>query len=287
MFCAVILICAAVLRLYLGKELAGSRACGCLACLLGSLNFMALNMSLYIRMYELASLAVLLLFLAHLRWVRKRSLWRSAAVCGTFLLGAFTHYYCLIFGASLWLMTTAECVRKRDFRGLLVYEGCVLSAAGIFLLTFPWALNPIAGNYRGIGQAASLGQLPERAELFLKILNEQLFGGMWPLWIGALLAAVLLTGLRKPLLFLGFPLLVYFGAVAWEAPYLEDRYLMPACGILSLLLTLTVFGLCRRFGTERAAFPAAGAVLAVLLLLPFLQKKELPYIYGQYRDAAN
>ena len=272
---------------FLGKELAGSRACGCLACLLGSLNFMALNMSLYIRMYELASLAVLLLFLAHLRWVRKRSLWRSAAVCGTFLLGAFTHYYCLIFGASLWLMTTAECVRKRDFRGLLVYEGCVLSAAVIFLLTFPWALNPIAGNYRGIGQAASLGQLPERAELFLKILNEQLFGGMWPLWIGALLAAVLLTGRRKPLLFLGFPLLVYFGAVAWEAPYLEDRYLMPACGILSLLLTLTVFGLCRRFGTERAAFPAAGAVLAVLLLLPFLQKKELPYIYGQYRDAAN
>lgn len=62
---------------------------------------------------------------------------------------------------------------------------------------------------------------------------------------------------------------------------------MPACGILSLLLTLTVFGLCRRFGTERAAFPAAGAVLAVLLLLPFLQKKELPYIYGQYRGAAN
>lgn len=199
---------------FLGKELAGSRACGCLACLLGSLNFMALNMSLYIRMYELASLAVLLLFLAHLRWVRKRSVWRSAAVCGTFLLGAFTHYYCLIFGASLWLMTTAECVRKRDFRGLLVYEGCVLSAAVIFLLTFPWALNPIAGNYRGIGQAASLGQLPERAELFLKILNEQLFGGMWPLWIGALLAAV-------------------------------------------------------------------------LLLLPFLQKKELPYIYGQYRGAAN
>lgn len=46
-FCAVILICAAVLRLYLGKELAGSRACGCLACLLGSLNFMALNMSLH------------------------------------------------------------------------------------------------------------------------------------------------------------------------------------------------------------------------------------------------
>ena len=32
---------------FLGKELAGSRACGCLACLLGSLNFMALNMSLH------------------------------------------------------------------------------------------------------------------------------------------------------------------------------------------------------------------------------------------------
>ena len=62
---------------------------------------------------------------------------------------------------------------------------------------------------------------------------------------------------------------------------------MPACGVLSRLLALTVFGLCRRFGTEWAAFPAAGAVLAVLLLLPFLQKKELPYIYGQYRGAAN
>lgn len=270
---------------FLGKKLTGRRAGGCLACLFGSLNFMALNMSMFIRMYELASLAVLLLFLAHLRWNRRGGFRRGAALSGAFLLSALTHYYCLIFGAALWLMTTAVCIRRKNFRGLLAYQGSAAAAAGLFLLIFPQALRPILGNYRGIGQAAPLGQWLDRAETFLKILNRQIFGGVWLLLAAVVTGAVLFTSLRRRLLFLGFPLLLYFGVVAWEAPYLADRYLMPACGVLSLVLSLSVFGLFERFAGKRAA-PSAAAALAVLLLLPFFRGEELPYLYRQYRGAA-
>ncbi len=61
--------CSGLLLYQLGVAFSGSRPAGCLACLLGTFSYLSLDMSLFIRMYELANLAVLLLFCTHLPWL--------------------------------------------------------------------------------------------------------------------------------------------------------------------------------------------------------------------------
>ncbi len=103
-----LLLC--TLILLLGAAFSGSRSAGCLACLLGTFSFLSLDMSLFIRMYELANLAVLLLFCAHLPWLLPQPAGLGA---GAFFLAAMTHYYCLLFALALWLWTSLRCLGAR------------------------------------------------------------------------------------------------------------------------------------------------------------------------------
>ncbi len=277
----------------LGRSFSGSPTAGCLACLLGTFSFLSLDMSLFLRMYELANLAVLLLFCAHLPWLLPRPAKPPAglqrlACRAAFFLAAMTHYYCLLFALALWLWTSLRCLRQGQRREFLFYTLGPALAAVLFLCLFPAAWGHVFGGYRGLGggdgSAASLSLLWERIRLW----DRTALRGTGRLLLPALLFLLVRRRENRVLLLLALPLPLafYLLAVGLQAPYTEARYLMPACGVTCLLAALTVWMLFQELFPGKGGTAAATGLLLLLLLPPLWARQPLPSLYRQYQGIA-
>ena len=142
----------------LGVAFSGSRPAGCLACLLGTFSFLSLDMSLFIRMYELANLAVLLLFCAHLPWLLPHPAGFGAGT-GATREGAAGE------GSATYRSAAPPTGLQR-----LACAAAFFLAAVLFLCLFPAAWGHVFGGYRGLGggdgSAASLPLLWDRIRLW-------------------------------------------------------------------------------------------------------------------------
>lgn len=300
--------CSGLLLYRLGRAISGSRAAGCLACLFETFSFLSLEMSLFIRMYELANLAVLLLYCVHLPWllpqpaalggVRLEPAVRAVqapkppavlshfACAGAFFLAAMTHYYCLLFALILWLWTTVRLLRQGKRRECLLYQLCPFVAALLFLCLFPAAWGHIFGGYRGLGggdgSAVSFSLLWDRIRLWDQSSLQGTAGLLFPPFFFLMVR----RRTNRTLLLLALPLAFYLLAVGLQAPYTESRYLMPACGVTCLLAALTLWGTFQELFPGKSGTAAASVLLSLILLLPVLTGLSLPTLYRQYQDVA-
>lgn len=141
----------------------------------------ALDMSAYIRMYELANLFVLISTYIHMNLYEKNELEFKdlITVLIVTVLSSLTHYYTLIYIGVLFIIFVMKYIKNKEYKNLIKYIATFVIAAGISLAIFPYSLNHIFNGYRGVGATGSFidfKALKKDIIIYLEILGKNLFG---------------------------------------------------------------------------------------------------------------
>ena len=216
----------------------------------------------FIRMYVLLTFLCLLTVYIHIRALIRDRVDLKNLFIPVFILtfiGAGTHYYYIVFifftaaYMTLHLLFTYKDIKKTGLYALSVITGMIL-----FLLSYPSALSHIFRSYRGTEARQAffdIGNLYERAGLFVGILNEYLLPGMFYIMLLVILLIIVTAGYKnkrskkvndgityaKRLIFvtvIGYFLVVYKTALtnAEEAV----RYEMPVYGLMIIMMIIMI-----------------------------------------------
>ncbi len=221
-----------------------------------------LNMAMFIRMYTMAMFCVMLFTYFYIRYVRgEEGRKLLTALTATAVLGALTHYYCMIFVVLLSFSFGVYCLIKRKISALIKYTVSMGISAGLCIIIFPGMLGHFFSSDRGeqtISNAGSDSVLKANLVGDIRIVIGELFGN--PVIFGIAIVAVLLLmimGIKKrhirfctEFVLVGVAIFAYMVMIAATAPYAADRYFFPIYGIaLTLVLivcTNVILTLCKR-----------------------------------------
>lgn len=165
----------------IAKKLFKNNKKALLTLLFAGLCLGALDMSAYIRMYELANLFVLISTYIHMNLYEKKELEFKdlITVLIVTILSSLTHYYTLIYIGVLFIIFVMKYIKNKEYKNLIKYIATFVIAAGISLAIFPYSLNHIFNGYRGVGATGSFidfKALKKDIIIYLEILGKNLFG---------------------------------------------------------------------------------------------------------------
>ena len=165
----------------IAKKLFKNNKKALLTLLFAGLCLGALDMSAYIRMYELANLFVLISTYIHMNLYEKKELEFKdlITVLIVTVLSSLTHYYTLIYIGVLFIIFVMKYIKNKEYKNLIKYIATFVIAAGISLAIFPYSLNHIFNGYRGVGATGSFidfKALKKDIIIYLEILGKNLFG---------------------------------------------------------------------------------------------------------------
>lgn len=261
-----------------------------LTCLINGFTLIALNSSLYIRMYELCNLNILIITFLHLKIYNKEKLKMSYAILITIclILGGLTHYYYFIYVFTLAIIYITKCIKTKKYRNLGIYIAGIIIAAGVYLLIFPYAISHILFGYRGVGTSVNI---LNNFVGYIWIINKELFNYLLPLALAILVFACLnkkkrKINLNKEIYLLLIPSLIYLIVVTLKAPYVEARYIMPIYSVIiisSIYLTKTYL---KKAWDNKSTLFITTLLLLLIIYSPLLTRTKLEYTYTKYNSIA-
>ena len=261
-----------------------------LTCLINGFTLIALNSSLYIRMYELCNLNILIITYLHLKIYNKEKLKISYAIIITIclILGGLTHYYCFIYVFTLAIIYISKCIRTKRYRNLVLYLASTIIAAGVYLLIFPYAISHILFGYRGVGTSVNI---LNNLLGYMWIINKEFFNYLLPLVLVLTIVACLKKkkrklNLSKKIYLLLIPILIYLIVVILKAPYVEARYIMPIYSIIiisSIYLTKTYL---KKEWDNKSTLFITTLLFLLIIYSPMLTRTKLEYTYTKYNNIA-
>lgn len=230
----------------------------------------------FLRMYIVAMFWVTLLEYVFAKEVEKDTSGPDfyAKVYGIAVLGALTHYYCIIFTVLLCGVYCVIMLLQKKYKTVLSLIATGILAAGTAVGIFPAMIKHMFFGYRGRDSmnnlSAPISEYWERLRNFFDLLNVDLFGGKMLVWILAgvvflVIATVLkkekmssVRRIRYALLFI--PCILYFFIISKMAVYFTTRYMTPIYAIL--LVGIWGFGAeqLQRIGNKKVC-------LAVLIVV--------------------
>lgn len=277
------------------------RFLGLLMALLYGLSTGCMATTLLIRMYGLVTcFCVALLYIHVKKWLAHGFDKKNKGLIAVTILGFWSQYFFLFYCILLAVVTAVLLWRGKRRKELWRYVRSMIIAAIIGVGVFPFAISDVFSSGRGVealgNLASGLAGYGTRLVSFGSILIDRTFGGL--LWVILILLAVVMLSLtllerknekdrteadspekagsqeetnsrRGMLAMLVIPVLGYFLLVARMAPYLVDRYIMPAFPFVILLGALLLMGLARRLEQENPgkniSYILCGAVVAIQL----------------------
>ena len=261
-----------------------------LTCIINGFTLIALNSSLYIRMYELCNLNILIITYLHLKIYNKEKLKISYIVLITIflILGGLTHYYYFIYVFTLAIIYITKCIKTKKYRNLGIYIAGIIIAAGVYLLIFPYAISHILFGYRGVGTSVNI---LNNFVGYIWIINKELFNYLLPLALAILVFACLnkkkrKINLNKEIYLLLIPSLIYLIVVTLKAPYVEARYIMPIYSVIiisSIYLTKTYL---KKAWDNKSTLFITTLLLLLIIYSPLLTRTKLEYTYTKYNRIA-
>ncbi len=213
----------------------------------------------FIRMYMMLTFICMWSFYIHIKRFNGATLgiWNFyIPVFVSTYIGFMTHYYYVVF---LFFMAAYMCIylfvsrntRKQSF----IYAGCVCMGLILGVVTYPSCLSHIFRGYRGteaIGAFADMGNIKERAGLFVGLLDEYVLCKSFYVLLLVfvlLLIAVYYKGKKSgkkwnnAYAFAVVTAIGYFGVVLKTALQNAEeavRYEMPIYGIIILLFVVLI-----------------------------------------------
>jgi len=109
-----------------------------------------IEMSLFIRMYELLSLWILILINEILKIKEKLTIKNLIFLNIILLLGGLTQYHFFIFAVGIVIYLLYFLIKDKRYSDLRKLIIGIIITAGIYIMIFPFAINHIFFSYRGI-----------------------------------------------------------------------------------------------------------------------------------------
>ncbi len=266
-----------------------------------ALTLASISSMLYIRMYSLVSLLVLITAILHLKLAENRGLKTSLFVGAsvTAFLGSLTHYYYLFFLFVIFIILSAEYIRRRDYKSLFVYFASVGLSGICSLGVFPHSLHHLFGGYRGQGALENLFSLKGSFKIwsYLNIIDSFAFNRLLLLVIALTIPLMIYKKDKvvkysiwrtttKNFLFVCVPAVGYFVITAVSSPYNELRYILPVCGIFFIAVMSALVRLFNDFFGAKKGNLILVCLSALLLLSPIVTGMDPEFVYVQRKNIA-
>ena len=264
----IIFVISSILIFMIVKKLGKNENLAILTVLVNALILGTIEMSLYVRMYELLSMFILLLTYVVFLLYEKVSLKNLILLGITLILGCLTQYHFCIFAFVIILVLFGFLLKEKRYKDIFKIIITIVISALSYLIIFPHAIEHIFFSYRGVNSNE------------MKLLN--VFKYFWIVNqrivpIGVLLLAfayfILNQKRNKQLLFLILPIVVYFVMIALTTPYQDLRYIMPISGVI----IITVLYMIKDYTP----------ILLICLIAILTPKMQLEMTYSKYGEIVN
>ncbi len=287
----VIFVIATIFVYLIANQLFKNRIYSLLVCAVNGFTLLSLESAIYIRMYELSNLNILIITYLHLK-MRKEKQIKCKKLCLlaiALVIGGLTHYYYFIYTLVIYMLFTYQCIKTKNYQNLIRYQIAILCAASIYLLIFPYAIEHILFSYRGVGYGNGSENLLQNVQTYLVILSK----GITNHFIGIMLVAVYLlcknkkkngTKVKKEILWLMIPTMVYFMIVAQNSPYTEMRYVIPIYSVTTISLIYLIKTYLRKFWDNKSTLFLLEMIFIVMLYSPRITGQKLEFTYEKYHD---
>ncbi|MBP3918124.1 MAG: hypothetical protein J6I50_02995 [Clostridia bacterium] len=227
------------------------------------------------------------------------------------VLGALTHYYCIVYTVLISLVYCAVCLRRRQYRsiGILAVSGA--AAAVTAYAIFPAMIDHVFSGYRGKESIGNLGgtwqEFIDRVTNLFSGVSRELSGGMF---VYLLVFVLFCAGIRLFLrdkhgepfvfvsawddaqkqtvskcLFLLVPCAGYFLLISKMAVYMQTRYMFPIYAVTVAAVFTPVFAWVKHALPKKAALPVLAAVLTLVSVraweesgVQFLYREDAAYL---------
>lgn len=266
-------------------------------------SMLAMNMVIFIRMYEMMTFFVVGISLLFAVYYNKDRDWKFYTGCYLFAIGGtMTQYYFLIYLFFLCSFFAIRLLLQRKWKEILWFITAFAAAGASCILIFPAIVKQIfGGSIRG-KQAFSAIQTFHNYDKYLEeyydILNTNIFGGLfiWILLISVLLMIVMLykKGWKScakgidtvPVMLLSAGIL-YILLIAKIAPYRTMRYVMPIGWIFILFSVWFLYKSVTNIVNISHLNRLSGGILVMLLFIAVnaLGKSEWRYQYDYANSA--
>ena len=224
------------------------------------------------------------------------------------LLGALTHYYCIMYTVFICAVFCAVLiVRKKWFPvGGFIVTGCL--AGGTAYMLFPAMIKHMFFGYRGTQALDNLQQSPyefwTRIKQFFNIVDKEVFGNtLCYIAAGVVFAMIIYCILEKQDSFrkllvrlltalhadcetakiiairyviVCVSIVIYFLFVSKAAAYISERYMFPVYGVAFVGLTSFVIMIARNVFQEKTAF------LVIVIMMSMIVVNEWKNIGWSY-----
>lgn len=229
----------------------------------------------FVRMYMMLTFWCLLSLYIHIRNLSRKRTFLNCyfPIFLTTFLGFMTHYYFVVFLFFMAAYMTIVLFAKKETRkDSFLYAGSVLAGMILTVAIYPSCLSHIFRGYRGteaIGAFFDLGNLIERASLFVGLLDEYLFcKTFYPIILILVLLFLTywymkkrgtiedLSEYKNPEISLCIVVTVGYFLVVLKTALLNAeeavRYELPSYGLIILLIVIAVIMLIEAVGTKRS-----------------------------------
>ncbi len=227
-------------------------------------SYLAVNMTLFIRMYVLLMAFFLFQNWYHLVLFDKaeRTV-KNYVILGVItFFGAMTHYYFLVYQCmiAVWYLFSFWMKSKKiEWKYILT-----MGISGItYIIIYPASLNHLIFKYRG---REAVHKFLKETSLFrdligmFKQFNGQLFHGMFlPLFVLMLFATVILLLCKKidgrkilHYCFLILPSIIYFWGISKASPFVTIRYISPVAALIFTFMVLWLKAILSVMPSEKA-----------------------------------
>lgn len=254
----------------------------------------ALNSALYIRMYELCNLNILVITYLHIKLYKNKnaSLKDYFKLLPVLLIGGLTHYYYFIYVLGVYLVYSILCIKNKRFEDLKKYNIICIVSAFAYILIWPYAIKHILYGTRGIKENTSIFISYIKFVIFVWIANKEFYYYLLPIFI------ILIIGISKSktqktfkannssIKFLIYPTIIYFIVISKNAPYLENRYLIPiySITIISSIYYIKVY--LNKFWSNKDTLFIEAFLFLIMCYLPLVSKIDFEYSYSKYNHIA-
>lgn len=264
----IIFTISSVLIYLITKQLFKNEYSALLTVLVNGFIIGTLEMSLYIRMYELLSFFIIVLTYLIIKLLNSKKLVNFILLGVILILGGLTHYHFFIFAVGIISVLGYYLIKEKRYKELIYTLLVIFIAALLYLCIFSPAINHIFFSYRGVGQSQIR---PLNFLIYAEIINIKII----PIIIIPMIIFILLRKKNyfKEAKLLLIPIIFYFLIIALSAPYQDLRYIVP---IAPIIIIATIYIL-----KENKILLTA----AVLLIL--LPKTSVEMIYPKYSKVAN
>ena len=216
-------------------------------------SFLAVNMTLFIRMYVLTMAITLFQSWYHLVVYDKivsvnkfpfRKYWKDYILLSMLTIaGGLTHYYFLIYQCLISAEFVLMLFIRKRYRDMFRYSAAMIASALVYICLYPASLQHLFFKYRGrdaVHKFLKESGLFDEALSMLSAFNRQLFKGTLLIIILLLLCFTIFLLIKRKvdlaqlgkLGFLVLPSVIYFYGISKASPFITIRYIAPIAALL-------------------------------------------------------